>query len=460
MSRSGDTRTPPRPHREVDPSEVTGLVGAAQKVLRANWLGASTIPSRQLYPHQWSWDSAFISIGRSWFDEARARQELMGLFAAQWANGKLPHIVFDPSVAAADYFPGPDFWASEISADAPTGVRTSGLTQPPIHARAALEMHRHTKNAGESLAFLRTAYPALVAQHNYLDTLRDPDGSGLPSIFHPWESGLDNSPVWDRDLASLRIPPGTLPAYRRHDITRAAPEDRPSDATYDAFVYLVLRYREAGYDDAAFLESAPFRIAGPLFTAIHLWSTHALVEIAELIGADPAPHREQAERIHGALIERLWDGQARRFYPLDLRNSELEPQETIVSFGPLLDPDLPAEMVRSICDDLESSCFHPDADDHFVVPSSSVRARDFEPGRYWRGPVWINTNWLLLHGLEQHGQHDLAAEILASSLALVVRSGFREYFEPFGGAGHGADNFSWTAALALDMAVRAGSATI
>lgn len=159
---------------------------------------------------------------------------------------------------------------------------------------------------------------------------------------------------------------------------------------------------------------------------------------------------------------------SRQLYPhqwswdsaLDLVNGELEPQETIVPVGPLLDPDLPPEMVRAICDDLESSCFHPDVEDHFVVPSSSVRARDCEPGGYWRGPVWINTNWLLQHGLEQHGQHELAAEILASSLALVARSGFREYFEPFGGAGHGSDNFSWSAALAIDLALRTGLSTI
>ncbi|MGO9205223.1 MAG: MGH1-like glycoside hydrolase domain-containing protein, partial [Candidatus Limnocylindrales bacterium] len=55
------------------------------------------------------------------------------------------------------------------------------------------------------------------------------------------------------------------------------------------------------------------------------------------------------------------------------------------------------------------------------------------------------------HGLRQHGQVGLADEIVASSVALVRRSGFREYFDPLDGSGHGSDGFSWSAALFTDM---------
>ena len=154
-------------------------------MLDASWLGASTLPSRTLYPHQWNWDSAFIAIGRSWYDQARAEQELRSLFAAQWANGKVPSIVFNPSVGEDAYFPGPAFWqTSTRSADAPRDV-DPGITQPAIHARAALEMHRHAHDAEASRAFLRWIYPRLVAEHAYLTGSRDPAGIGLPVIVHP-----------------------------------------------------------------------------------------------------------------------------------------------------------------------------------------------------------------------------------------------------------------------------------
>ena len=126
----------------------------------------------------------------------------------------------------------------------------------------------------------------------------------------------------------------------------------------------------------------------------------------------------------------------------------------------LWDPDLPGERLDAIVADLASACFHPDMDDHFVVPSYSVRSPGFDRRRYWRGPVWINTNWLLWSGLRQHRLDQEAAEIARSSLRLVARSGFHEYFDPFSGAGYGSDRFSWSAALTLDFVHRLGAADI
>jgi len=431
------------------------LSDGAREVLDGSWIGASTLPSRTLYPHQWSWDSAFMAIGRSWYDEAKAQQELRSLFRAQWADGRVPHIVFNPAVAEDAYFPGPAFWeSSKRSAQAPRDVETSGITQPSIHARAALEMHRHARDIEASKAFLAWIYPRLAASHAYLDGPRTVVGSSLPVIMHPWESGLDNSPAWDRDLAEMVIPPGSIPPYQRHDLDHSNPADRPTQAAYDAFVFLAARYRQSGYDDARLLEDVPFLVAGPLFNAIHLWSTHALVEIAEIVGADAAPHREAATRIHQALLDELWDPETSRFGALDVVRGERSVEDTIVSFAPLLDPDLPSAQLASIMADLRSASFHPDRPDGYVVPSFDLKAEGFDERRYWRGPVWINTNWLLWNGLVQHGQADEADAILLSSLGLVAESGFHEYFDPFGGEGFGTDGFGWTAALTLDFIER------
>ena len=53
-----------------------------------------------------------MAMGRSWSDEPRAQQELRSLFRAQWSDGWVPHIVFNPSVGEEAYFPGPAFWQS------------------------------------------------------------------------------------------------------------------------------------------------------------------------------------------------------------------------------------------------------------------------------------------------------------------------------------------------------------
>jgi hypothetical protein len=72
------------------------LVRQARAVLDFNWTGEYTMPGPRLYPHQWSWDSAFIAIGYSRYDQERATRELGHLFEAQWKNGLLPQLVFNP----------------------------------------------------------------------------------------------------------------------------------------------------------------------------------------------------------------------------------------------------------------------------------------------------------------------------------------------------------------------------
>jgi neutral trehalase len=427
----------------------------ARAVLDENWLGTSTLPSRALYPHQWSWDSAFMAIGRSWHDQARAQQELVSLFKGQWANGMVPHIVFNPDVDEDAYFPGPTFWRSSASsAAAPRDVETSGITQPPIHAQAALEMHRHARDRASSEDWLRWLYPRLVKEHEYFALHRDPTGIGLASVIHPWESGLDNSPTWDRDLAELQIPPGAIPPYERHDLAHADAADRPTNEAYDRFVYLAVRYRDSGYDDARLLETVPFTIAGPMFNSIYLWSTLALVELAEVVGADPGPHREAADRIRSAMLTHLWDAETKQFAALDVRTMERGAEDTIVGFAPLLDPELPADHRAEILARLHSTAFHPEKPGPFVVPSYDLLGADFDRRRYWRGPIWINTNWLLWSGLHAHGHDTETNEILLSSVRLVEQSGFREYFDPIDGTGYGSDGFGWTAALTLDLIER------
>jgi glycogen debranching enzyme len=428
-----------------------GLLEDAQRVLDLNWTGTSTVPSRSLYPHQWSWDAAFIAVGRAWREQRRAERELESLLAAQWANGMIPHIVFNPAVPRDAYFPGPNFWDSERADGVAGPPETSGITQPPLHARAALEVYRRAGDERAALAFLERIYPRLVAAHDYLARRRDPAGYGLAVIVHPWESGMDNAPVWDEDLEEMTIPPGALPPYRRHDLIHADPADRPTDAAYDRFVYLAIRYRDVGYDDERMLASSPFVVADPLFNAIWCWSAHALAEIASLLGDDPAPHRALAERIHRGMLEHLWDAESGRFHARDIRDDRLVRKNTISSLMPLLDADLPARQVTAIVTDLRSKHFTPSTPDAFLVPSHDLASPEFDRRRYWRGPVWINTDWLLWHGLRQHGVTDLADEVARSMVGLVRRSGWREYFDPFTGTGYGSGDFSWSAALLIDL---------
>src|ERR1700753_4458244 len=108
----------------------------AVAVLRGNDQAPWTKASPRLYPHQWSWDSAFIAIGWAHVDVGRALAELEQLFAAQWATGMVPHIVFR---AGPDqpYFPGPEWWDTPVSAAAPASPgQTTRLRPAPGHTLA------------------------------------------------------------------------------------------------------------------------------------------------------------------------------------------------------------------------------------------------------------------------------------------------------------------------------------
>jgi hypothetical protein len=441
----------------------------AAQVLEGNWRGASTVPSRGLYPHQWSWDSAFIAIGLRHLSPLRAQTELETLLDAQWGDGRIPHIVFNPSVPLDAYFPSPDFWRSSTAgraAGAPRTVQTSGIVQPPVHALAAWLVHRADPGLSRARGFLARVYPRLAAWHRYLLHRRDLGGGGLASVVHPWEQGMDNSPCWDAPLS--RITPAPARSFRRADLDHGAAEDRPTDLDYGRYVRLATDYRDGGYADGA----AEFAVEDPAFNAQLIASEHALARIAQELGATATARQARAERLTAALIERLWDPAEGMFFCRDVRGGEragapgdgprgegprgdrprgeLIPERSVSGLVPLLLPGLP----RDVATALVRTTYGP----HFglgtttrLIPSYDLLGEAFDPHRYWRGPAWFNTSWLLERGLRVQGERDRADALRAAVLTTADSSGFAEYVDPYTGEACGAADFSWTAALALDL---------
>ena len=256
--------------------------------------------------------------------------------------------------------------------------------------------------------------------------------------------GSTTAPPGTRRWPRSSCPAGGIDPYERQDRRHVDPSERPSDAAYDRFVHLARAYRDRGYADDG--ESA-FLVEDPLFNSIWLWSTHALAEIAQRIGEDAGPFREAAAGIHAAMLSRLWDGE--RFRPHDLVAGRLLAPRTILGFGPLLDPALPADVLDAMVAELGSPHFRSGAG--IGVASSDLLGAEFDRRRYWRGPVWANLNWLLARGLRGHGLDTAAAELEHTTVALVERAGMREYFDPVTGDGLGAAEFSWTAAAVTDI---------
>ena len=441
-----------------------GVNPRATDVLRRNGLKAWTKPAPSLYPHQWSWDSAFIALGLAHVDNRRATDELESLFTGQWSTGKVPHIVFDPEAPPKSYFPDAERWnSSALSEDAPSGRRTSGLCQPPVHAIAVRRIWQTSRGKEDerverARAFLRGNYRRLFSWHRYLATARDPEGSGLVTIYHPWESGTDNSPRWDAALERISV--GEVPSYTRYDLQHVAdPSHRPTDSEYDRFLWLLELLKRVRYDEAHIYERHPFLVKDVLFSAILVAANEALLEIAEVV---KAPDEDRA-LIEGwiergrAGLDQQWDSDLGLCLDRDVLADEPLRVRTIAGFSPLVGGGLDHQRLHELLTTLDSPAFAGDARLHYPLPpSTSPEEPGFHPRSYWRGPVWPVANWLLWWSLLRAGESERAQSMRRETLQELSDGGFAEYFEPFTGEPLGSGEQSWTAAVALDMLATGG----
>jgi neutral trehalase len=147
-------------------------------------------------------------------------------------------------------------------------------------------------------------------------------------------------------------------------------------------------------------------------------------------------------------LEQLWDGYSNQYYSRNQVTNKLIRVPSIATLLPLyagcITPERAEQLVALLQDDKLFGAAFP-------IPSVPLNSKHFDQFRYWQGPTWINTNWLIVQGLERYGYKAEAALLRRKSLQLVEEHGFYEYFSPLDGTPAGAKNFSWTAALAIDL---------
>ena len=223
------------------------LFERAAEILRANDRGTYTVPTAGLYPFQWNWDSCLVALGQRHLDEARAWTEIDTLFAHQWEDGMVPHIVFhEPDEG---YFPGPGVWGTGRP------VPTSGITQPPVAGFAAAAAVRPrarcrtgarpgTRTARGDRRVARVV-PPLPGPRRYRARRADPPlGVGARQLDR---LGCRVRARAERRRRAVRA--------TRHDARR--PGHRPTKAQYDRYVWLLERFRGLDWDNARLHDALP-----------------------------------------------------------------------------------------------------------------------------------------------------------------------------------------------------------
>ncbi len=430
------------------------LLSEAFMVLDANDRSSYTQPAAGLYPHQWLWDSCFIAIGLRHRDVERAKREILSLLRGQWQNGMLPNIIFndDPHYATER-----NIWRSWISPYAPENIATTGITQPPMLAEAIYRIGQKL-NKSERLRWYEQVLPALIRYHEWLYRDRDPHSEGLVLQIHPWEVGMDNTPPWMAELQDHQLNWWIRQIKLLHidgvmDLFRRDTKDIDAKQRFDNIEALAMfdiqrRLRRKAYNIDRILDHSMFAIEDVAFNSIFIRSNELLLEIAAEAKYPLA--KELLTRIEKSRhsFSQLWDPLTTQYYSRDFITYRLLNQPSAATLLALYSGAIPKDHAKALVRLLNDKQAYGTS---FPVPSVPRFSNWYKPNNYWQGPSWVNINWLIIDGLNRYGFLKEAASLRESTLAMVTSYGCYEYFNPENGTGLGTPNFSWTAALAIDL---------
>lgn len=371
-----------------------------------------TVPSPDTYPYQWLWDSCFHAIILSFFDTQDAKKELFSLMSHQFDNGMIPHMIYWDKASPTD-FPVIEWGKTD----------TSTITQPPMLAYACLRIYQKDQDK----SFLKQIYPSLNRFYRYLIEQRDLRGNHLMGIINPDESGEDNSPRFDSPL-------GLKPT-------------QSLEVNFGKRLELVGKNLSCNFEIGECMSNF-FWVKDVPFNAIMVENLASLVEIAKRIGKeeDAKYFESQRKEIISAMRKHMLDqGIFWSVYDLDYEKIKVKTWAIFAPFFARLYTQKEAEKIVK-----EHLLNKDEFNLKFLVPTVAKDELSYHPEGFWRGPVWMATNWFIIKGLLNYRMGDEAQKIYQSSLNLIEQSGFREQFDPETGEGLGAKDFTW-GGLILDM---------
>ena len=243
--------------------------------------------------------------------------------------------------------------------------QVSPMTQPPVLALGvALVLEKEP-----CLDWLAEVYPKLCAYLRWDMANRDSDGGGLlewdiegdPNC-RSGESGMDNSPRFD---SATRLDAVDFNSFLAHECELLAEFARQLDRPADA---------------------------------------------AEGVG--------QAARTNALIREKLWSPAHRFFVDDDVERGH--PSDILASSGfmPLLSGAATPEQAAALVAHLHNPTTFGTA---FPIPSVAACHADRYVKDMWRGPSWINMNWLTARGLDRYGYRAEAEALRARTTAEIER---------------------------------------
>ncbi len=254
----------------------------------------------------------------------------------------------------------------------------------------------HVFEYTHDIQLLRDIYDPLVRWNNWWFGLNDDDNDGIVQYSHPFSSGLDDSPLWDGGM--------------------------PVEAV-DLNTYLCLQME-------------------------------ALGRIARILGREreSAMWERKSQALAHRMVEHFYDPMAGLFW--FQRDHQRIPVLTPFSLYPLWTDRLSPEMNQRLVDHLTNP---NEFWTNYPLPTVAVQDAHYNPFQMWRGPVWININYIFIEALQRTGYEWVAEDLAERTLRLVMsQNDIYEYYHPDTGEAppKAAPMFGWSAACFIDLAIR------
>ncbi len=272
----------------------------------------------------------------------------------------------------------------------PFGPNSNGLSNPAVLSYAALQIAL----AAPDVKFIQSVYPGLKRFHAWLWSQRRLN-SGLFYWKKPYESGIDNSP-----------------RFSNRDESKIA--DTANVASSDASAYAVL-------DSESLLKLALMQLQ------VVSSSSPEAAQLNRDVGLFKNDQAQTKTRIQTL----LWDDADGYFYDRHMDTGQFIRVASVASLIPLFAGVPTNEQWLRLREHISNP-----KEFYTTIPIPSVSHADptFEKD-CWRGPVWINTAYMVMKGVERYGDQPLAQSLAYRMVDGVYKTWvktnkFVEYYDP------------------------------
>jgi hypothetical protein len=356
------------------------------------------------WAHDWGgwvvgeWDCFFGSLLTSFEDKAQTAAAIRAILLAQTETGLVPNI------AAA------------------SGI-TPDRSQPPVGSYITWKVYQRIQDR----ALVEWAYPRLKKWHEWWLSDR---GDG-----QPWRDGnRDGLLEWGSDRGSTASTGG------RGFLQAAKWESGMDDSPM---------YDEASYDPRTYTMD----LADVGLNSLYTLDAECLAKIAAILDKDDEAKKFAAEfeRMQRLIREKLWNEQdgiyENRFWNGQF-SKHLSPTNFYPMFAGIATPEQAKRMV-------EEHLLNPkEFWGTYVAPTIARNDSAFPDQNYWRGDIWGPTNYMLYQGINRYRFDKVALEYAQKNYDLFMddwktNQHDNEQYHARGGNGGGDTHYTWGALLCL-----------